>query len=106
MSDSEVIVKPTIKPTITPKEKVAAPSMYVVVLHNDAMTPRAFVVMALKTCFQKIESEAQTIMMTAHENGHAVVNSYTREIAETKAAKANDFSAKHGFVLLFTAEKQ
>jgi ATP-dependent Clp protease adapter protein ClpS len=35
----------------------------------------------------------------------AVVALFTREVAETKATKANDFSLKHGYVLLFTAEK-
>ena len=102
MSDSEVINKPK----VVPKEETKTPSMYVVVLHNDSMTPRAFVVLSLKTCFQKVEREAQTIMMEAHEEGSAVVSMYTREIAEVKAQKANDFSTKHGFILLFTAEKE
>lgn len=102
MSDSEVIIKPK----ITPKEEVKAPSMYAVVLHNDSITPRAFVVRALKQCFQKVEREAELLMMTAHEEGHAVVATFTREVAEMKASKANDFSAKHGYPLLFTAEKQ
>ena len=102
MSDSKVIDKP--KDVI--KEKITEPSMYSVILHNDPMTPRAFVVLALKQCFGKAERAAEAIMLEAHEEGHAVVATYTREIAETKAAKANDFSAKHGYVLLFTAEKQ
>lgn len=79
--------------------------MYAVILHNDAVTPRAFVVLALKQCFAKVEAEAQKIMLEAHQEGHSVVATFTREVAETKAAKANGFSAKHGFVLLFTAEK-
>lgn len=101
MSDSQVIIKPK----IVPKEKAKTPSMYAVVLHNDARTPRAFVVLALKKCFQKVEAEAQQLMLTAHENGHAVVATFSREVAEMKAATANDFSVQHGFVLLFTAEK-
>ena len=101
MSDSQVIIKPK----IIPKDEVKRPPMYVVVLHNDSMTPRAFVVMALKRCFQKNEPEAQSIMQEAHEEGHAVVASFPREIAEVKAAKANEFSTQHGFVLLFTAER-
>ena len=102
MNDSEVIIK---QKDVT-KEVTKTPSLYVVVLHNDNMTPRAFVVMALKKCFGKTEAEAQQIMMRAHEGGHAVVATFTREIAETKAARANDFAAKRGFFLLFTAEKQ
>ncbi len=102
MSESDVIIKP--KDVV--KEKTTEPSMYSVVLHNDARTPRAFVVVALKTCFNKVEREAEKIMLEAHEEGHAVVATFSREIAESKAAKANDFSVKHGQVLLFTAEKQ
>ena len=100
MSDSQVITKPK----ITPKEEVKRPSMFAVVLHNDSSTPRGFVVLSLKQCFQKVEAEAQELMMTAHENGHAVVAKFTREMAEMKASRANEFSVKHGFVLLFTAE--
>lgn len=100
MNDPNVIVKPDLKA----KEQVKRPSMYAVVLHNDSQTPRAFVVMALKRCFQKVEAEARDLMQAAHENGSAVVATFTREIAEMRAAKANDFSTKHGYVLLFTAE--
>ena len=101
MSETKVIIKPK----ITPKDESQRPPMYAVILHNDPMTPRAFVVLALKKCFQKINEEAQKIMMDAHENGHSVVATFPREIAEMKAAKANDFSSQQGFVLLFTAEK-
>lgn len=80
--------------------------MYCVVLHNDSMTPRGFVVTALKACFGKTLREAELIMMEAHEKGHAVVAKFTREIAETKASKANEYSVKHGYVLLFTAEQE
>ena len=103
MSESPVIFE---KPKVVPREKVAEPSMYSVILHNDSMTPRGFVVIALKQCFNKVEREANTIMQEAHEEGSAVVATFSREIAEVKAAKGNDFSAKHGQVLLFTAEKQ
>jgi ATP-dependent Clp protease adapter protein ClpS len=45
-------------------------------------------------------------MLIAHEEGHSVVGSYPREIAEMKALQGNDFAAKQGYVLLFTPEKQ
>lgn len=102
MNDSEVIIK---QKNVT-KEETKTPSLYVVLLHNDNMTPRGFVVLALKKCFGKPEAEAQQIMMRAHDGGHAVVATFTREIAETKAAKANDFAAERGYFLLFTVEKQ
>ena len=102
MSQSEVILNPKVLPKDKPKE----PTPFVVVLHNDPYTPRAFVVLTLKECFRKTDAESQRLMMRAHADGSAVVGVFTREIAETKAARANDFAVKHGRVLLFTAEKQ
>lgn len=101
MNEGQVTLKPKIKPKDAPKE----PRPFAVVLHNDPFTPRAFVVLCLKECFRKSAGEAERLMERAHAEGVAVVGLYTREIAETKAARANDFSAKHGRVLLFTAEK-
>lgn len=98
MSESEVTAKRA-------ATKLQEPSPYAVVLHNDPFTPRAFVVLTLKECFRKTEVESQRLMMRAHADGAAVIGLFTRDIAESKAAKANDFSAKHGRVLLFTAEK-
>ena len=98
MSESEVTAKQR-------ATKLSEPSPFAVMLHNDPFTPRAFVVLTLRECFAKGEVESQRIMMRAHSDGSAVVGLFTREIAETKAAKANDFAAKHGRVLLFTAEK-
>ena len=98
MSESQVTSKQN-------RTKLAEPSPFAVVLHNDPFTPRDFVVLTLKQCFTKGEVESQRLMMRAHADGIAVVGLFTREIAESKAAKANDFAAKHGRVLLFTAEK-
>lgn len=102
MNPSEVILNPKLKP----KEEAKPPSLYVVVLHNDNMTPRGFVILSLKQCFRKVEREAELLMMEAHEQGHAVVATFTKEIAEMKAQKANDFSSRHGYALLYSAEKE
>jgi ATP-dependent Clp protease adapter protein ClpS len=41
MSDSQVITK---NPKLSPKEKTEPPPIYVLILHNDPMTPLGFVV--------------------------------------------------------------
>lgn len=91
---------------IRTEEKVKTPSMYVVVVHNDPYTPRNFVVEVLRRFFGKKEEEATRIMMNAHKGGHAVVQAYTLEMAETKAAQANSYSKENGKILLFSVEKE
>lgn len=102
MSESQTISPPRVKTD----EKVKHPSMHAVVVHNDSFTPRGFVIEVLRRFFRKTEPEATTIMMTAHRSGHAVVEVYTLEMAETKAAQANKYSKDEGKLLLFSVEEQ
>lgn len=87
------------------QERVKTPKMYVAVVHNDDWTPRAFVVEALAVCFGKNAEEATSIMMRAHKGGHAVISTYTFEVAETKVAIANKYSLDNGRLLLFSVEE-
>lgn len=80
--------------------------MYVVMVHNDPFTPREFVVEVLQRYFQKNADEATRIMLRAHKSGLGMVDIYTREIAEMKAAIANQYSQDQGRVLLFSTEEQ
>lgn len=86
-------------------EKVKKPSMYAVVVHNDPYTSRSFVVEVLQRFFQKNADEASHIMLTAHKTGTGVVAVYTYEVAETKAAQANNYSHDQGKLLLFSVEE-
>ena len=90
---------------IITQERTKVPAMYAVVVHNDSFTPRQFVVDVLKKFFQKSEAEAAKIMLNAHNTGHSVVSVYTLEVAETKAAKANNYSHDEGRLLLFSVEE-
>ncbi len=90
---------------IQTEEKVKEPAMYAVVVHNDPYTPRSFVVEVLQRCFQKNAEEASRIMLRAHKTGTGVVAIYTYEIAETKAAMANQYSQDQGKLLLFSVEE-
>ncbi len=80
--------------------------MYAVVLHNDPFTPRAFVVDVLRIIFQKDETQATAIMLNAHRGSYAIVEIYSRELAEMKSNQANHYSAEQGRMLLFSVEKQ
>ena len=87
------------------RAKTTRPPMYKVILLNDDFTPRDFVVTVLKAVFRMNESEAYAVMLAAHQLGACVVAVFTREVAEEKAARANDLAASEGYPLAFTTEK-
>ncbi len=80
---------------VAEKSKVKKPPLYAVVLVNDDYTPMDFVVHVLLKFFQKTEAEAMQIMLQVHEKGHGVCGVFTREIAETKAARVVQYAQEH-----------
>lgn len=89
-----------------PRHKIKRPSMYAVVVHNDPITPRGFVVEVLKRFFDKNEPEATRIMMLAHNFGVGVVAKFSHEIAESKAKQVNEYSREAGYPLYFSVEEE
>ena len=79
----EAPAKPTLK----------RPAMYQVILLNDDYTPMDFVVEILLTFFSMNEEKATQIMLAVHTQGKAVCGVFTRDIAETKVALVNQYSA-------------
>ena len=100
MADTTVDRKTRVKP------KVERPKLYKVLLLNDDYTPREFVVMVLRAVFRLNDSQAETVMMTAHQKGACVVSVYPRDVAETKATEATDLAKEHGYPLLFSTEPE
>jgi ATP-dependent Clp protease adaptor protein ClpS len=101
MSDIDVL-----KPDTLAKPKTQEPKLYKVILLNDDYTPREFVVQVLKAVFRTTEDQAYRIMMTAHQKGVCVVATYTRDIAESKAAEATDMGREKGYPLAFSTEPE
>ena len=95
-SDLEAKVKP----------RAQRPRLWKVILLNDDFTPREFVTAVLKSVFRLTEDQAWRVMITAHQKGVCVVAVYTREVAETKDADANEAGRAHGFPLRFTTEPE
>ena len=81
------------------KEKVKKPPLYAVMLVNDDYTPMEFVVEVLEKFFQKNKDEAQQLMLMVHEKGEAVCGIFTREVAETKAARVVQYAQEHQYPL-------
>ncbi|MGQ7791621.1 ATP-dependent Clp protease adapter ClpS [Faunimonas sp. B44] len=98
----EIAARPRVKPRLKPER----PRLYKVILVNDDYTPRAFVVGVLKAEFRMSEDEAHRVMITAHRKGACVVAVYTRDVAETKAARATDAGRAKGYPLQFTTEPE
>ena len=88
------------------RTRTERPPLYKVILLNDDFTPRDFVTLVLKAVVRMNESEALGVMLTAHRKGACVVAVFTREVAETKTAQANDMGRAQGYPLAFTTEKE
>lgn len=94
--DNETIVKTEIK----------KPKRYAVILINDDYTPMNFVVSILIKIFQKSVDESRIIMEKVHHEGKAVVDLYSKEVAEQKVYETMDVADKHGHPLLAITEEQ
>ena len=78
---------------------VKLPRRYNVVMLNDDFTPVDFVVEVLTRLFDKTFDEAAALAFEVHRGGRGIAGTYTRDIAETKQARAMDFakSEEHPF---------
>ena len=94
------------RPRVSILTKTERPRLHKVILVNDDYTPREFVVMILKAEFRMNESQANRVMITAHQRGACVVAVYTKDVAETKATRATDAAREKGYPLLFTTEPE
>lgn len=94
------------KPRVRTVPRVARPPLHKVILLNDDFTPRDFVVRVLKAEFRMSEDQARRVMITAHTKGSCVVAVFTRDVAETKAARATEMARSQGYPLLFTTEPE
>lgn len=75
------------------------PSQWGVKFFNDDRTPMDFVSLALMHHFNLSPEDAEIVMWKVHEEGEAVVGSYTKDIAETKATTVESIAREAGFPL-------
>jgi len=85
-------------------EKLQAPPLYRVILHNDNYTTQDFVVLILREIFRKTELEAVSIMLSVHQKGIGVAGVYPFQAAETKTEQVRQLAERHEFPLLCTFE--
>lgn len=70
-----------------------------VIFYNDDKTTMEFVVDVLKKIFNKSPDAAEYLMQTVHNNGSAVVGTYTYDIAASRASLTIKLARKQGFPL-------
>jgi ATP-dependent Clp protease adaptor protein ClpS len=94
----------------TPRTKVLSktkrPPLHKVILLNDDYTPREFVVLVLKAVFRMNETQAFSVMITAHRKGSCVIAVYAKDVAETKATEGTELGRSQGYPLAFTTEPE
>ncbi len=88
------------------KAAVKEPGLWKVLLHNDDYTTQEFVVWLLESVFRKPEPEAVAIMLAVHRAGVGVAGVYTRDVAETRAERAQQLAERQGFPLRCTVEAE
>ena len=80
--------------------------LYKVLIHNDDVTPMDFVVHILKTIFYLGNDRASEIMLTAHINGSAYVQTLARSEAKKRIDKAYAEATNAGYPLKFSMEPE
>ena len=100
MSNTDIQLDEKIKKTI--KE----PKKYNVVMINDDQTPMEWVIEVLETIFHYSRESAESITLTIHNEGSALVGTYSYEIAEQKTLETIDQSRNHGFPLRVNLEEE
>jgi ATP-dependent Clp protease adaptor protein ClpS len=86
--------------------KVKEPSMYDVIMLNDDVTTMDFVVRVLMRVFHKSKEIAQSLMMKIHLEGSAVVGTYSKDIAQSKAQLTMQLAKAEGFPLKVTVKEK
>ena len=88
------------------RTRTVPPRRYEVLLHNDDYSTMDFVVHVLESVFRKNRTEAIRVMLAVHNEGIGVAGIYTREVAETKLARATAMAREHGMPLQMSMQPE
>lgn len=93
-----------INESILDRTRTKRPESYDVVFLNDDFTPMDFVVMILERVFFKRGEEAEMLMLRVHNEGRAVVGTYSYDIAHSKTQKALELARSYDYPLRIIVE--
>jgi ATP-dependent Clp protease adaptor protein ClpS len=88
------------------EQVINEPGKYKIIMLNDDHTPMEFVVDILQRIFRHSSKTAEQLTLTIHNEGSAIVGTYSFEIAEQKANEAVSLSRANGFPLNLKIEKE
>lgn len=86
--------------------EITEPSKYVVIMLNDDVTPIDWVIDVLIKIFKHSSQKAENISLTIHNEGSAIVGTYSYEIAEQKCIETTELARNSGFPLQIRLEKE
>ena len=86
------------------KPKLKKPALYRVVLLNDDYTPMEFVIDILMMFFSMNQEKSTQVMLAVHTQGKGICGTYSRDVADTKAAQVNQFARDNKHPLLCEVE--
>jgi ATP-dependent Clp protease adaptor protein ClpS len=81
-------------------------ALYRVIIYNDDVTPMNFVVQVLTNIFFLGNDKASEIMMMAHINGNAYVQTLSQSEAENRINKAHYAARIENYPLHFSMEPE
>lgn len=87
------------------KADAAPPPMYQIVMLDDDFTPMEFVVDVLQMFFGLTREKATQIMLAVHTQGRASCGTFTRDVAETKAAQVIKYARENQHPLMCEVER-
>ena len=88
------------------KKQVSQPKKYNVIFMNDDLTPMDWVISVLKEIYKHSQETAEYLTLTIHNDGAAVVGTYSYEIAEQKSLDTVNISRSNGFPLQVKLEQE
>ena len=91
---------------IIEETKTELEPLYRVIIHNDDVTPMDFVVNVLTSIFMLSLHDAMDVMLTAHYNGAAYVQTLPKSEAEKRINKAHFAAGLEGYPLHFSIEPE
>ena len=80
--------------------EVTPPRRFKVIIYNDDVTTMDFVVEVLMKIFLKTSTEAYILMLKAHQEGKAVVGTYSYDTARTRVETTTQEARYQGFPLM------
>lgn len=85
---------------------IKEPDKFDVYMLNDDFTTMDFVVEVLRTVFYRNAADAEQIMLEIHNNGKALVGTYSYDIARSKVNMAEQMARAEGFPLRLHIERK